>query len=85
MAGSSAPVMNWAMLTTLCSALRSGALRSGALHLPYQVVMQPVKMLSIVPAVELFEDLMAHAKSFQPPEVEEVLSCPLYNCVGVCV
>jgi hypothetical protein len=40
------------------------ALRSGTLHLPYQAVMQPVKMLSMV----LFEDLRAHDKYFQPPE-----------------
>ena len=36
-------------------------------------------------AVELFQDLRAHAKSFQPPEGEEALSCPLHDCVGVCV
>ena len=35
-------------------------------------------------AVELFEDLRAHAKSFQPPEGEEALSCLLHYCVGVC-
>jgi hypothetical protein len=34
-------------------------------------------------AVELFQDLRAHAKSFQPLEGEESLSCPLQNCVGV--
>ena len=34
-------------------------------------------------AVELFEDLRAHAKSFQPPEVEEPLLFPLYDWVGV--
>ena len=31
-------------------------------------------------AVELFEDLGTHAKSFQSPEGEKVLSCSLYNC-----
>jgi hypothetical protein len=35
------------------------------MQLPYQVVMQPVNMLS---GVELFEDLLAYAESFQPPE-----------------
>jgi hypothetical protein len=34
-------------------------------------------------AVELFEDLGTHAKSFQYPEMEKVLSCPLHNCLGV--
>ena len=34
-------------------------------------------------AVELFPDLRAHVKSFQPPEGEEVLSCPLHDSVGV--
>jgi hypothetical protein len=33
--------------------------------------------------VELLEDLTADDKSFQPPEGEEALSCPLYDCVGV--
>ena len=27
---------------------------------------------------------MAHAKSFQPPEGEDALSCPLQDCVDVC-
>ena len=40
MAGSLAPGMHWAVRTTLCSALRSEAE-----HLPYQAVMQPVRML----------------------------------------
>ena len=35
------------------------------------------------PAVELDEDLRAYAKSFSLSEGEEVLSCPLQNCVGV--
>ena len=43
MAGSLAPVMYWAECTTLCTALRSDAKQ-----LPYQVVMQPVKMLSML-------------------------------------
>ena len=28
-------------------------------------------------------ELRAHAESFQPPEGEEVLLCPLHDCVGV--
>ena len=31
-----------------------------------------------------FEDLRDHAKSFQPPEGKEALSCLLPDCVGVC-
>ena len=34
-------------------------------------------------AVELFEDLRTHVKSFHPPEEEEAFSCPLHDCVGV--
>jgi hypothetical protein len=34
-------------------------------------------------AVELFEDLRARAKYFQPPEGEEALSCSLHDCVGM--
>ena len=43
MAGSIAPVKYWAVRTTLCSALRSEAEL-----MPYQAVMQPVRMLSMV-------------------------------------
>ena len=43
MAGSLAPVMYWAIRTTLCSALWSEAEQ-----LPYPVVMQLVRMLSMV-------------------------------------
>ena len=43
MAGSLATVMYWAVSTTLCSALGSDAEQ-----LPYQAVMQPVRMLSMV-------------------------------------
>ena len=43
MAGSLAPVTYWAVHTTLCSALWSEAEQ-----LPYQAVMQPVKVLSMV-------------------------------------
>jgi hypothetical protein len=34
-------------------------------------------------ALQRFEDLRAHAESFQPPEGEEALSCPLHDCVGL--
>jgi hypothetical protein len=34
-------------------------------------------------AVERFEDLGTHAKSFQSLEGEKVLSCPLHDCLGV--
>ena len=37
-----------------------------------------------VAAVE-FMDVMAHAKSFQPPEGEEALFCPLHDCVWTMV
>jgi hypothetical protein len=34
-------------------------------------------------AVEFFEDLGNHVKSFQFPEGEKALSCPLHNFLGV--
>ena len=34
-------------------------------------------------AVEPFDDLRTHNKSFQSPEGEQVLSCPLHNCLRV--
>ena len=34
-------------------------------------------------AVEPFEDLGTQAKSFQSPQGEKVLSCPLHNCLVV--
>ena len=34
-------------------------------------------------AVKQIEDLGTHAKSFQSPEGEKVLSCPLHDCLGV--
>ena len=34
-------------------------------------------------AVEPFEDQRTHAKSFQSPEGEYALLCPLYDCLGV--
>ena len=49
--------------TILCSELQSDAEQ-----LPYQAVMQPVKMLSMVQLEILFEHLRSNAKSFQPPE-----------------
>ena len=70
MAGSLAPVMYWAIPTTLCSALQSDAEQ-----LPYQALDGA--------AVELFEDLGIHDKSFQSPDVEKVLSCPLHDFIGV--
>lgn len=57
MAGSLSPVMYWAVRTTLYSALWSDAEQ-----LPYQVVMQSVRMLSIVQLYNL-EDLRTRAKS----------------------
>ena len=34
-------------------------------------------------AVEPFEDMGTHAKSFQSPEGEKVLSCPLHDSLGM--
>ena len=70
MAGSLAPVMNWALRTTLCSAIRSDAEQ-----LQYQLLTGA--------AVEPFEDVGTHAKSFQSLEGEKVLSCPLHDYLGV--
>ena len=85
MAGSSAPVMYWAVCTTLCSALRSEAEQ-----LSYQVVMQPVKDALNGVAVEIFEDLRTHAKSFQITHVTLIWYfnvVPIYsaNSLAVCV
>ena len=71
MAGSLAPVMYWAVSPTLCSALRS---KAGAVAI---TVSQDALDGA---AIEPFEDLRTHAKSFQSPEV---LSCPLHDCLGV--
>ena len=49
--------MYCAVRITLCSALRLDAEQ-----LPYQAVMQPVRMLSVA-AVELYEDLGTYAES----------------------
>ena len=65
MAGSLAPVMYWAVRITLCSALRSEAKQ-----LPYQAVMKSCHDALDGAAVEPFEDLRTHAKSFQSPEGE---------------
>jgi hypothetical protein len=76
MVGSLAPVTYWGHLC--------GAFRSDDKQLPYQAVMQPVRMLSMV---QLYNFLRIwgpkSAKSFQSPEEEKVLSCPLHNCLGV--
>jgi hypothetical protein len=64
MAGSFAPVIYWAISTTFCRAMRLVAEQ-----LPYQAVMQPVRTLDGA-AVEPFEDLRTHAKSFQSHEWE---------------
>ena len=68
--------MYWAIRTTLCSTLWLDAEQ-----LPYQALMQPVRMLLMV-QLQNFEDLGTHAKSFQSPEGEKVLSCPLCDCLG---
>ena len=34
-------------------------------------------------AAEPFEDLWTIAKSFQSPEGEKVLSCPVHDCLGM--
>ena len=70
-------MMYWAIRSTLCSALWSDAKQ-----LLYQDDAASQDALNGA-AVERFEDLRAHAKSFQPPEEEEALSCPLCDCVGV--
>jgi hypothetical protein len=57
MAGSLAPAMYWTVRTT--------PLRPDAEQLPYQEVMQAVRMIS---TVELFEDLGTHAKYFNSPD-----------------
>ena len=70
MAGSLAPVMYWDVRTTLYSALQSDDEQ-----LPYQAVMLPGSDATRQDAldgaaVEPFEDLRTHAKSFQSPEGE---------------
>ena len=77
MSGSLAPVIYWAVHTTLCSALR----RCRAVAIPGGDATGQDALDGA--AVELFEYLRTHAKSFQSPEGEKVLSCPLHNCLGV--
>uniref|UniRef100_A0A8C7NQ73 SWI/SNF related BAF chromatin remodeling complex subunit ATPase 2 n=1 Tax=Oncorhynchus mykiss TaxID=8022 RepID=A0A8C7NQ73_ONCMY len=71
MAGSLAPVMYWAVRTTLYSALRSDAEQ-----LPCQGDVTGQDALNCA-AVEPFENLGTHAKSFQSLEEEKVLSSRL--------
>ena len=78
MAGSLSPVMYWAIRPTLCSALWSDNEQ-----LPYQEVMQLGRDALDGAAVEPFEDLGIHAKSFQSLEGEKVLSCPVHDCLGM--
>ena len=65
MAGSLAPVIYWAVRTTLCSALWSEDVQ-----LPYQTVMQPVQGALDVAAVAPLNDLGTRAKSFSFPDGE---------------
>ena len=77
MAGSLAPVMYWAKRTALCSALRSDAQTvdiTGGDATGQDALDGAV--------VELLEDMATHAKSFQSPEGEKVLSCPLHDFLG---
>jgi hypothetical protein len=67
--------MYWAVRTTVCSAMRMRATPSS------DAVNQDALRGT---AVELFEDLRAHTKPFQPTEGEAALSCFLHNCVCVC-
>ena len=60
------------------------AVKSDDEQLPYQAVMQPVcNWILDLKAIDLFEDLGTHDKSFQSPEGEEILSGPLQDCLGV--
>ena len=68
--------MYWAIRTTLCSALWSEAEQLPSGDATGQDALDGA-------AVELFEDLGTHEKSFQSPEGEKVLSCPLHGCLGV--
>ena len=61
MTGSLAPMMYWAVRTTLCSALRSVAIPGS------DATSQDALDAA---AVEPFEDLRTHAKSFQSPAGE---------------
>ena len=74
MSVSLAPVMYWAICTTICSALRSDAIPGG--DATGQEALDGA-------AVELFEDLGTHAKSLRSPEGEKLLSCLLHDCLGM--
>ena len=78
MAGSLAPVMNWAVCTTLCSALQSDAeqLPSGGDGTGQDALDGE--------AVEHFEHLGIHAKSLQSPEWERCC-CALFTSFLVCL
>ena len=65
MAGSLAPVMYWAVRTTLCSALWAEA---RAIAIPGSDATSQDALNGA--AVEPLEDLRTTAKSFQSPEVE---------------
>ena len=75
MAGSLAPVMYWAVRTTPCSALRSAVATPGSDATDQDAIDGA--------AVERFEDLGTHAKSFQSPKGKKVSSCPLQDFLGV--
>ena len=75
MPGSLATVMYWAVHTTLCSAnCQAVAIPSG--DAASQEALNGA-------AVEIFEDLRVHAKTFQHPERGVVLSFRRHNCIGV--
>ena len=76
MAGTLAPVMYWDVRTTLCSSLRSDAEQLHTRHTSGQDALDCA-------AVEPFEDLGTHGKSFQSSEGKKVLSCPLHDCLGM--
>ena len=73
-----APVMYWAVRTTLCRGLRFRAVQ-----LLYQAVIQMVQDALDDAAAQLFEDLRAHVKFLPSPEVEEALLRLLHCGVGV--
>jgi hypothetical protein len=60
MAGTSAPVMYWAVRTTLCS---PNAIEGGAIAIPGSDAVSQNALNGA--AAELFKDLRSHAKSFQ--------------------
>ena len=76
MSGSLAPVMYWAVypLWRLMVGCRAVAIPGG--DVTGQDALDGA-------AVELFEDLGTHVKSFQPPEWEKALSCPPHNILGM--